>query len=120
MYELDITRKLSGDNLKGIIIAGDTELYANVDAATIYEAMAYMDEASSAIDALKKNPENPALKNRAGKAGLNIYKALRLIYDDEEYEKIKRMNVTTKDLGVLVEAAIKLFNNREEQVNSKN
>jgi hypothetical protein len=115
MFELDITRKLKSDNLKGIIRVGDVELYANVDAGSILEAMAYMDEVQDAVKSLEKNPENPIAKKKAEKSGMLIYKAIRLIYDDEEYRKIKAMNLTMQDLGILVESAFNLFNSREER-----
>lgn len=115
-YMTDVSRKLDSDNLRGVVIAKDgTELYANIDAGNIYEALAYIDESNSIIKYYKNNPENPKAKRDVGKAGLLVYKAVRLVYDDDEYAKIKKMNLTTRGLTVLVQEAINLFNKREQK-----
>lgn len=114
IYEADITNKLSGDENKGFIYIKDQVLCANIDAGSIYEALDLINSAEEALKAFQNNPNNPVFKQRAAKASLNVYKAVRLIYDDDEYEKIKKLNLKTIDLSILVESAIKLFNVREE------
>ena len=120
IYEVDITHRLSLDENKGFVYIKDQVLCANIDAANIMEALDLIDTAEEAFKALDKNPNNPVFQQRATKASLNVYKAVRLIYDDEEYAKIKKLNLKTKEMYVLVDSAITLFNKRESASAEKN
>lgn len=120
MYDLDITRKFNTDDLSGVFTYKGVELRANIDAMSVMEAIAYMDDFEKAMTAAEKNPENPVLKRQAEKAALRIYEAICLIYNKEERMKIRTLNPTTEDLGELVSKAINLFNKRETETNRKN
>lgn len=114
MLELDVTKKIHSDNLKGYVTVGDVELYPNIDAMSVYDALNYMDEATTISQEYSKNPENPMLKKKVAKAGILVFKAIRTLYDDEQIEKIKKLNLRTEDLGILIKAATQLFDMREE------
>ena len=114
MDELEFSRKFDED-LTGVFEYKGFNLRANVDAMTIMEAIAYMDEFEKVESAVKKNPENPVLKKKYERAALKIYEAICLIYDDEERKKIRQTKPTTADLGELVSKAIHLFNKREKE-----
>lgn len=119
MGDLEFVKKFDED-MTGVFEYKGIELRAHIDAMSIMEAIAYVDDCEKAMAAAEKNPENPVLRKKAEKAAFRIYEAVSLIYDKEERMKIRTLNPTTEDLGDLVSKAINLFNKREEEANRKN
>lgn len=121
MYELDITKKLhSEDDFVGCIHARSYDLYPNFDAASVMEASAYLTEIDDIQKEYKKNPENPTVSNKLQKLPALIFRAMKVLFSDEEYEKIKKMNLSMDGLMKLVGAVTELNRQYEEANSEKN
>lgn len=119
MYQLELTKKMQGDDLKGVITINGVDIYSNIDALSIAEASAYMDDIREIYANYKRNPENPVYKKNLEKTLPILMKAIRILFDEEERDKLRKQNPTNEDLQYIIGGVLNLYQEREEKL-SKN
>lgn len=109
-----------GDNLIGELEYKGVKLHPKIDAATVYMATYNVTKAEQALNEYKKNKENPILKLEAQKAGVLIFEGIMMLYPEDEYKKLMKMNLYLEDFAVLIHSANNLSDMREKRHEGKN